>query len=454
MQKIILIIIAVVLFSIAACDQPTRLTFLYETDRDIRELARNNTPVYPDMEYIVFSDPHYFAPELGTSGGAFDKYLHQDRKMLKESSEIMRALVEGIDEHFADFVIVCGDLTKDGELASHQQCASLLADIRAQGKRVYVVPGNHDISNGEAMSFVGDVSQRVPTVDPDTFRAIYADFGYGEAVATDPDSLSYIVEPVPGLWLFGLDSCRYRENPQHGHPITGGKLYSATLDWIEQQLIEAIYRQKAVIGFLHHGMLEHYPGNEKHFSDYLLEDFEPIGKMFAAYGMRFVFTGHYHAQDITHQTWVSSIPNHFLCDVETGSLVTYPVPWRHIAVNDQRMTITSHSIRSIESRPDDFPLFAELFVLDGMTGVINAKLTEYGVPESDQELLTPQISRAYVTHLQGDERRPVQYLDFSGVSPTGVMVGLVQGDLIRGWYTDLPPEDNNLTIDMETGQVP
>lgn len=436
-----------------SCELENTPVFLYQTDPEVITLVQSKIAHYPDMTFLVLADPHYYAPELGTTGSAFEAYLSQDRKMLKESSEILTAAVKEIESVPADFVLVCGDLTKDGELISHQQVAVLLAEIEEQGKPVYVVPGNHDINNGEAMRFDGDEAVKVATVSADTYKTIYHDFGYGEAIARDPNSLSYIVEPVPGLWLFGLDSCRYDENPADGHPETGGRFSAETLAWIEKRLIAAVQNQKAVMGFLHHGVLEHYSANEKHFPEYLLEDFEPVSKMFAAYGMHFVFTGHYHAQDVTRKSWASAISDHFLFDVETGSLVTYPVPWRQAVVRDQSMTISSESIQSIDSHPSDFLTFAEQFVLEGMVDTINARLIAYGVPEADQELLTPQIAEAYVTHLAGDEQVPDQYLDFSGVSLMGRLVGLVQGDLIRGWYTDLAPADNNLVIDTVRGEV-
>lgn len=453
MKSIPALLASATLLATVSCNMSDRLTFRYQTDPDIRTLAQANTPSYPDMQFIVLADTHYFAPELGTSGTAFDDYLRQDRKMLKESPEILQAAVVDIHGQEADFLIVCGDLTKDGERESHVQVASVLTGIEARGKAVFVVPGNHDIGNGESMSFTGETAQPVPTVDAAEFRNIYKGFGFSEAIATDPDSLSYVAEPVPGLWLMGLDSCRYRENLPDGHPITDGRFYDSTLTWIETQLIDAIRQHKAVIGFLHHGVLEHYPSNEKHFGDYLLDDFEPVSKMFAAYGMRFVFTGHYHAQDVVKKSWASPIPNHFLFDIETGSLVTWPVPWRHVALQNQTMTITSHTVQAIDSHPDDFREFAEQFVVDGMTGIINETLTGYGVPQTDQELLTPQITEAYVTHLQGDEQPPEPYLDFTGVSPAGRLVGTVQGDLIRGWYTDLPPADSSLSGNMTTGQI-
>jgi 3',5'-cyclic AMP phosphodiesterase CpdA len=450
---VLCVVLTVMLLSSVACQPPAPQPqkFRYETDPDIKKLVMENNPVYPDAHFVVLSDIHYFAPELGAEGSAFQDYLNHDRKMLRESAEIFSAALQGIEDNQADFLILCGDLTKDGERDSHQQVAQLLQNIVRQGKDVYAVPGNHDIQNGHAFSYAGEEKHPVPSVTPGEFMDIYASCGFAASIDKDPDSLSYIAEPVPGLWLFALDSCRYRENQAGSESITGGRFYPATLQWIEDKLIEAIRKQKAVIGMMHHGILEHYTSNKKHYSDYLVEDFEGLSKMFAAYGMRFVFTGHYHAQDITGKQWNDDIPNHFLFDIETGSLVTYPVPWRDVELKNQAMHIKSYRIPSIPSHADDFQDFAKDFVTTGVIGLANEALAGYGVPEDDQARLSPQIAHAYVTHLQGDEITPQQPLDFIGVGPLGKIAGTVQGDLVTGWVTDLPPADNNITLAVTYG---
>lgn len=47
------------------------------------QLVLAQLPNYPQMKFIVFSDPHYFDPSLGTEGKAFQEYLDNDRKLLK-----------------------------------------------------------------------------------------------------------------------------------------------------------------------------------------------------------------------------------------------------------------------------------------------------------------------------------------------------------------------------------
>jgi DNA repair exonuclease SbcCD nuclease subunit len=146
----------------------------------------------------VFSDPHYYAPELGTTGSAFEAYLAQDRKLLAESSAISAAAINELKKSDAKIVLISGDLTKDGEKLSHQQFSKLLTSLENSGKKVYVVPGNHDINNPASSSYKGNKATFTDNISPEQFKNIYNSFGFSEAISRDKDSLSYVVEPVPG----------------------------------------------------------------------------------------------------------------------------------------------------------------------------------------------------------------------------------------------------------------
>lgn len=50
---------------------------------------------------------------------------------------------------------------------------------------------------------------------------------------------------------------------------------------------------------LHHGIVEHYKGQEKNYGEYVVDDFHAVSRLLAMYNVRFVLTGHYHAQGIT-----------------------------------------------------------------------------------------------------------------------------------------------------------
>ena len=104
----------------------------------------------PRTRFIVFSDPHLYDNSLGTTGKAFEDYIARDRKLLRESEGILQSVVASIKDIKADFVLIPGDMTKDGELVCHQLCANYLKQITDSGKKVYVIPGNHDIENGQS----------------------------------------------------------------------------------------------------------------------------------------------------------------------------------------------------------------------------------------------------------------------------------------------------------------
>src|SRR5262249_45109134 len=71
------------------------------------------------IRFAVIADPHLYQARLGTSGKGFEEYLAQDPKLLAESEAILKAALENIVQHQVQFLIIAGDLTKDGELADH-----------------------------------------------------------------------------------------------------------------------------------------------------------------------------------------------------------------------------------------------------------------------------------------------------------------------------------------------
>ncbi len=413
-------------------------------------------PVYPSARFIVISDLHFYDTSLGATGAAFQEYLNNDRKLLVLSDEIIGAAMDKIAGEAADFVLVAGDLTKDGEEICHQGVARHLKKLVQSGKKVFVVPGNHDINNPDSVRFKGDITEPTPSIDPAAFKNIYGDLGYEEAIAQDPGSLSYVAEPVQGLLILALDSNRYKENRSDHHPITGGAFSEQTLAWIETQLIAAQKENKAVIVLQHHGIMEHYPANEKFYEEYLVEDHEKVAALFSRYKVRLVFTGHFHAQDVTEKKIADT--GQLIFDIETGSMVTAPCPYRRVEFSknksgNTRASITSKFITSIPSLGDGFADYADTYVFEGTQKLVNAALAKYKVSAEELPLINGQVAAAYSAHLNGDEIKPSSTLDSSEFGYWLKFVAWMQEDLVDGWWTDLAPRDNDLIIDLATGRV-
>ncbi|KAF0219893.1 MAG: hypothetical protein FD174_1617 [Geobacteraceae bacterium] len=405
-------------------------------------------------KFAVFSDPHLYDVSIlgGVTNGVVTSPelaadLTRDRKMLVESGEILTSVINDLKTKPLDFVLVTGDLTKDGELVDHQLMAARLSELKGTAKKVFVIPGNHDIYNPHALNYTTSPPTPAAFVSPAEFKQIYADFGYKDAIYKDPNSLSYIAEPVPGVWLFALDSCRYADNLSQGSPETTGAFSAATQTWILDRLNAAKSRGKSVIGMMHHGLLEHFTGQSVQFPEYVLQDWQTVSKSLADSGLNIIFTGHFHANDVTQKDFATSV----LEDIESGSLVTYPSPYRTVDFDlvNSKLAIQTTDVASIASHPSDFVDYAKNYLQSGMTGITRNQLAQppYNLTDPTLSYVTGLVVPAFMAHYAGDETPDAttvaNYTSMMG-SPDPVTKGL--GQSLYSLWTDLLPGDNNLEL--------
>ena len=105
----------------------------------------------------VASDIHVMDSSLVINeGSALTYYIDQDRKMLSQSTEAFQAVIDSAIIHQADVLLICGDLTKDGEKIGHERVSRMLGKALLAGIKTFVIPGNHDIRNPFAKYFDGD----------------------------------------------------------------------------------------------------------------------------------------------------------------------------------------------------------------------------------------------------------------------------------------------------------
>ncbi len=401
---------------------------------------------YPRVQFAVISDPHYYSLTLGEWDfeAAQRSAPSSEIKLLGDSSEILDAALQQISQHGVDFLLICGDLTKDGERVSHQELAAKLQRVQSQGIRVFVVNGNHDINNRSAQGFANGEAFQTPTVTKDEFAAIYDPLGLGDALHRDPHSLSYAAEAAPGLWVLALDSCRYQPTAQ-----ISGRLRDKTRQWIKKTLAKAKEAGAAVIAMMHHGCLEHYPGNEKYYPEYIIKDHALTSRLLATHGVSVVFTGHFHAQDTALACFDDKS---FLYDIETGSLVTYPCPFRIVDIHqDQTMQIRSHHVTATRSHPADFRDYIFNYCYRLGLRLARDHLTKLKVSSMDADRLAPQIIHAFHAHVTGNDQRPQTVLNVAGMSWWARFVISRRERLLAGlWYDEGPP-DNDVCIDLRDG---
>lgn len=340
-----------------------------------------------NLRIAVMSDLHYLSPDMIADTEDFEHAFNSDRKLLKESSSVLREMLERVRADKPDILLVSGDLTKDGEQECHAALAKQLQQLQQDvpGLKIYVINGNHDIRNYNAKNFNTADGKAVPATrtEPEDFKQIY-DFVYSDptviatftpAEGNKAGGLSYVARPVEGLTVIAMDTCRYSsDNTSNGddeHETSGA--ISADLEkWVIEQTAAAKARGDLVIGLEHHGLVPHFDVEPTILPMYLVNGYERIAQEYADAGMSAVFTGHMHAVDIAAMT--TKAGNTFY-DIETGSALTYPCPIRFVDLRRSTVGGETNTYMSVSTKTHIGPIN----YTDPATGVayVIDDLTEY-----------------------------------------------------------------------------
>lgn len=267
------------------------------------------------LKLIIATDIHYLASELTDRGSGFVHSMeHGDGKVTNYIWEITDAFVEEVLNERPDAVILSGDLSYNGEKASHIELAEKLSKIEDAGIPVLVIPGNHDINNNSAARM--EDGQRYPAekTSPEEFEQIYLAMGYDDAVSRDPNSLSYMYQISDSTRLLMLDTCQY-----DGEAQVGGMIDTDTYEWIDSQLEAAFEEGINVIPVAHHNLLEE---SRIYSSDCTIEHNEALVERLEGWETIPLFlSGHLHVQHFANSDDVSE---QGVWEVVTSSLAVPP----------------------------------------------------------------------------------------------------------------------------------
>lgn len=307
---------------------------------------------------FVFSDPHLLAKGLfQTNSTALQNDMANDNKMFDLSNQIVQAMINTILAERPDAVLIPGDLTKQGAKMSHMAMADYLKQVTDAGIKVFVIPGNHDVNNTQAVRYDGANKYPAATVTSSEFVELYNDMGFSAAIARDNNSLSYVAEPVPGLRLIAVDDnrCTVRDyNPS----LNANGLTMSTRSWISSQIDAARQEGKQVLVMMHHNLIEHIDDQATFSSDAQVVQAQAIRNEFMQHGARLLLTGHMHISNIT--TWHNDARTDSIVEISTGSAIAYPCHYRIIELSPDlgTFTVSTGCITQVEGRPD-FTAYAE-----------------------------------------------------------------------------------------------
>lgn len=307
----------------------------------------------------VVSDIHYYPASLkGSRGEEWKKFLNESQKQYDENDSLIENALDGMLENFKrgerNFVLVPGDLTKDGELEAHRRLAEKLESFEENtGVQVLVVPGNHDVNNSNACTFENGKREPASPTSPEQFREIYKNLGYDladsfftPAPGKKGGGLSYAAT-LGDYRLIAIDSCMYSEDngAERDEHMTDGRIGGELLEWVLEECARAKEQGLTIIGSEHHSVLPHSDIMEATIWAFVVKDWLKTADILADAGMHFVFSGHIHANDINYHI---SDNGEAIYDILTPSLTNFPNFYRIVEFNSNGgkvdVKVDSHDI--------------------------------------------------------------------------------------------------------------
>ena len=359
------------------------------------------------IRIAVLSDPHLHDVRFGSADAeplfvrSLSDSLHSTR-IFNESEAAFRASLDAVAAEGIKLCIIVGDLTDDGQPANWRAVSDLLTDYnRRHGIRFFATPGNHDQwsmtgkplaknfvdPTGNVAAFAGQGkpgskgAHRCPgmhMVGYDEMLSYAGQFGYRPnssdlhwetPFGTSPEmadrraritthggdsalisDMSYLVEPVEGLWLLSIDANVYLPDGDSGYVDCSKEGWNTTLrhkpyllDWMRDVARRARAENKRLIAFSHypaadvfHGLaaeFETLPGSRAGARRMPTPD---VTDAIAATGIPLHFSGHWHVD--------ATAAANGMVNISVPSTVAYPAGWKCLEIGDEGTQIADRAL--------------------------------------------------------------------------------------------------------------
>lgn len=319
----------------------------------------------------IISDPHIALPETIPTD-------YPPIFLYEVSIPAFEAAVAHLLELGIDALLIPGDLTRDGEILNHRWLSTYLQTLPVP---CYVIPGNHDVPLP-----LGD-HKRIGWAD---FPQWYAHAGYSNGAKHYYQTLL-----ADNLQLIALNSNQFSPTGQQVGAVDQGQLA-----WLATLLAEPFAGLRLVM--IHHNVLEHWPQQSQSpmGQRYLLENRAELLNLLRSAGVALVLTGHLHVQDIAYEQG--------LFDLTTGSLVSYPHPYRRLILQEHpqggwQVDVESYRIKSLKAYPTLSDLSRQWMLQRGAGFMVRfLTLPPFNLPEVEAKPLAQALSSLWPEIAQGD----------------------------------------------------
>jgi 3',5'-cyclic AMP phosphodiesterase CpdA len=367
------------------------------------------------IRYAVIADPHVHACDWVPTGspltGAVRSFADTaaSTRVFNESVPAFRAALQRVVDAGIKVVLLAGDLTDDGQRPNIDAALAIIEEFHIRhGLRIFATPGNHDffalegrpqrkaflLPNGDPVLLDSADCPEARTMGTVPALELCSSLGYqpqpsdlywespfgtdpawerrsyqvtspdGTAACTMVDA-SYLVEPVPGLWVLSIDAnvCVPRngavllDDPgSFSDPTDGGwdavvNHRAHLLPWMADVARRAREQGKALVAFSHYPVVDVFGGAGERERALLtasaLARRLPSARAteaFARTGVQLHFSGHLHVNDTARHL---SAHGGFI-NIAVPSPVGYGAALKLVAQSAAEIAITTVPLVEVE----------------------------------------------------------------------------------------------------------
>lgn len=251
----------------------------------------------------------------------------------RESEEINKAAFKTIlNDPDTKTAIITGDLTDNGDEASHSEMVELLSDFTKRGGNPFVFTDSHDYP-WFGISKYDENGNKIPNAHllEEDVKKLYYPFGRDKGVkAFEGDSTTFCAELFSGLYYIALGYEYSSEDGVHDPQFT-----DELIKWVLDTVREITEKGGTVICGTHWPPVAPSPIYKTLAKGNTFVNGEEFLKQLADEGVRLFFSGHTHIQKIVE---LKSEKGNTIYSIGTSALVGFPPKMRKITINTDNKT--------------------------------------------------------------------------------------------------------------------
>lgn len=286
------------------------------------------------LQCTVLSDLHYCSKKNWVDGFNAQQPPRRDQLFFSASTEIVEHTFRRLcRESTPKILLISGDLTYNGDRNSHQEMRRALQTLQDEGKRVFVITATHDYASPQMPTYGFDRNDRpvpVEAVPRQELLQYYGDFGYNNALAVHPPTMSYVAQLAPGYRLLAI-------NDDDGDPHCG--ISPDCMDWIARQAKLAKEEGQFLLAMTHHPLVPPSPLFAAIAPGDMLDRYRQRRAQLAQMGIRLILTGHTHMHNIASV----SINGKPFYDLSTAALTGFPPAYRTLCIDPNQKQVRVHT---------------------------------------------------------------------------------------------------------------